>query len=171
MTKPVLDAKSLSQGEIVALHGPGATAALEALAAGPTRLGTVWRDGGLFPGLTVAEVVDTWRRWTLDPITRQEALWLTGLTGREQTRFENLSAVERRWLDLALALIGQADLLLLDEPTAALDPAARDEIWTLLRNLATRGVTIVLATRDPAEARRADHHHPRIAPAAQARAA
>jgi ABC-2 type transport system ATP-binding protein len=187
MTKPVLEVTNLRsphaagpplsltvhRGEIVALCGPTATTILEAIAASPpppagtaapARLATVWRDGGLFPGLTVAEVVDTWRRWTLDPLTRQEALWLTGLSGEARTRFEHLSPAARRRLDLALALVGRSDLLLLEEPTAALPPAARDEIWTLLRTLATRGVTIILATRDPAEAHRADHRHPLTRP-------
>ena len=80
---------AVARGEIVALHGPAATRVLESAAAGAevaegaegVRIGTVWREGGLFPGLTVAEVIDTWRRWTLDPITRQEALRQTGLTG------------------------------------------------------------------------------------------
>lgn len=120
------------------------------------KLGTVWREGGLFPGLTVTEIIDTWRRWTLDPITRREALRLAGLDDRAEVRFERLTAAERRRLDLALALIGRSDVLFLDEPTADLDDDARREIWATLRAVARGGVTILLATRDADDARRAD---------------
>jgi len=149
---------TLERGEIVALYGPAASTVLESAAAGAggIRIGTVWRDGGLFPGLTVGEVVDTWGRWTLDPITRREALALTGLTGRDRARFEALTAVERRRLDLALALLGRSDLLFLDEPTAGLAPSGRKEIWTLLHTLAAGGVTILMATRDPMALRHTD---------------
>jgi ABC-2 type transport system ATP-binding protein len=111
------------------------------------KIGTVWRDGGLFPGLTVTEVVDTWRRWTLDPLTRAEALRLTGLTACARTHFEDLTAAERRRLDLALALIGRSDVLFLDEPLAGLEGEARREVWVTLRYLASHGVTILVATR------------------------
>ncbi|WP_433335716.1 ATP-binding cassette domain-containing protein [Spirillospora sp. CA-294931] len=110
-----------------------------------------WRDGGLFPGLTVAEVVDTWRRWTLDPLTRDEALALAGL--QPEARFEALSPGERRLLDLTLALIGRSDVLFLDEPTSGLDAASSDLVWAMLRKA---GVTTVVATRELDEACRAD---------------
>jgi ABC-2 type transport system ATP-binding protein len=121
------------------------------------RLGTVWREGGLFPGLTVAEVIDTWRRWTLDPISRDEAVFLAGLAERTHVRFERLTPAELRRLDLALALIGRSDVLFLDEPTADLDPDAHHDIWATLRALAGRGVTILLSTRDAGDVRLADH--------------
>ncbi|MGI8332841.1 ABC transporter ATP-binding protein [Actinomadura scrupuli] len=120
------------------------------------RTGTVWREGGLFPGLTVAEVVDTWRRWTLDPITRHEALWQVGLGARATARFEELSAGERRRLDLALALVGRSDVLFLDEPMTGLDPEARRQVWATLRSLARHGVAILMTSGDPEDARLAD---------------
>ncbi|MEU5882160.1 ABC transporter ATP-binding protein [Spirillospora sp. NPDC047279] len=170
---------SVARGEIYALlgrRGAGTTALLEAVAgdrraaSGTVRVrgadpyaardalpaAAVWRDGGLFPGLTVAEVVDTWRRWTADPLTRDEALRLTGLAGFADVPFERLDAGERRLLDLALALIGRSDVLVLDEPTAGLDEADARRIWRILRFVAANGVTVLLATHDLDEACRAD---------------
>jgi ABC-2 type transport system ATP-binding protein len=170
---------TVAQGEVYALlgrYGSGKTTLLEILAGlrrptgGTVRLrgvdpytdrdaaraGAVWRDGGLFPGLTVAEVVDTWRRWTLDPLTRDEALRLARLTDVADIPFERLTAGQRRMLDLALALVGRSDVLFLDEPTAGLDAAAAREVWSVLPMLAAHGVSVVVTTRDPDEACRAD---------------
>ncbi|GAA2584349.1 ABC transporter ATP-binding protein [Actinomadura fulvescens] len=171
---------TVAQGEIYALlggHGAGKTTLLETVAGDrrPTsgtvrvrgadpyagrdamRAGAVWRDGGLFPGLTVAEVVDTWRRWTLDPLTRDEALRLTGLGAVADVPFEKLGGGQRRQLDLALALVGRSDVLFLDEPTAGLGGDDARRVWSVLRSLAAaNGVTVLLTTRDVDEACRAD---------------
>ncbi|TDB96671.1 ABC transporter ATP-binding protein [Actinomadura sp. 7K534] len=170
---------TVAEGEVYALlgrYGSGKTTLLEILAGlrrptgGSVRLrgadpytdretaraAAVWRDGGLFPGLTVAEIVDAWRRWTLDPLTRDEALRLARLTDVAGTPFERLGAGRRRMLDLALALVGRSDVLFLDEPTAGLDETAAREVWSVLLMLAAHGVSVVLTTRDPREACRAD---------------
>ncbi|GAA2132754.1 hypothetical protein GCM10009727_25750 [Actinomadura napierensis] len=120
------------------------------------RLGGVWREGGLFPGLTVAQIVDAWCRWTFDPLTRDDALRRTGLTARSSTPFERLDAGERRVLDLTLALLNRSDVLLLDDPVAGLDTGTVHRIWTTLRALADTGTAILLTTRHPAEAAQAD---------------
>ncbi|MFE9102856.1 ABC transporter ATP-binding protein [Actinomadura geliboluensis] len=170
---------TVAEGEVYALlgrYGSGKTTLLEMLAglrrptSGTVRLygadpytdrdsaraGAVWRDGGLFPGLTVAEVVDTWRRWTLDPLTRDEALRLARLTHVADVPFERLAPGHRRMLDIALALVGRSDVLFLDEPTAGLDAAAAREVWSVLLMLAADGISAVVTTRDPDEACRAD---------------
>jgi ABC-2 type transport system ATP-binding protein len=170
---------TVAEGEVYALlgrYGSGKTTLLEMLAGlrRPTsgtvrfrgadpyddrdsaRAGTVWRDGGLFPGLTVTEVIDTWRRWTLDPLTRDEALEMARLTHLADVPFEQLTPGQRRMLDLALALIGRSDVLFLDEPTAGLDAADAREVWSVLLMLAAHGVSVVVTTRDPDEACRAD---------------
>ncbi|WP_051469068.1 ATP-binding cassette domain-containing protein [Actinomadura oligospora] len=162
---------SVGRGEVHAVlggHGTGKTTLLETVAgqrravSGSVRVsgggpGVVWREGGLFPGLTVAEVVDAWRRWTLDPLTRAQALRLTGLAGLASVTFERLDAAERRLLDLALALVGRSDILLLDEPFAGLEASAASRVRGVLRSLAGDGTTILFTTRDIGEACRADH--------------
>ncbi|WP_262402702.1 ATP-binding cassette domain-containing protein [Actinomadura sp. CNU-125] len=170
---------TVASGEVYAVlgrYGAGKTELLELLAGlrrptagtvrvhgadpyadrGAARGGAVWRDGGLFPGLTVAEIVDTWRRWTLDPADRADALARVGLADAADMPFERLAPGERRRLDLALALVGRSDPLLLDEPTAGLDAGAAREVRSVLRRLAAHGTTVVLTTRDPGEACRAD---------------
>ncbi|MGI5164076.1 ATP-binding cassette domain-containing protein [Spirillospora sp. CA-253888] len=170
---------AVAAGEVYAVlgrHGSGKTTLLEAVAglrrpmSGRVRVGgadpyarvrdvpvgAVWSDGGLFPGLTPREIVETWRRWTLDPLDRDEALRLAGLAAAADVPFERLSAGRRRRLDLALALIGRSDVLLLDEPTQGLDEADRRDVWAVLRALAAAGTTVLLATRDAREAARAD---------------
>ncbi|MDL4815067.1 ATP-binding cassette domain-containing protein [Actinomadura opuntiae] len=124
---------------------------------GALRIGTVWRDGGLFPGLTVTEIVEGWRRWTLDPLTVDEALALTGLERVAGVRFERLAAGERRLLDLSLAMVARSDVLFLDEPTSGLDDGTIHRIWATLRRVSAAGTTVLLATRDAAEGRRADN--------------
>ncbi|MFC4913514.1 ATP-binding cassette domain-containing protein [Actinomadura gamaensis] len=162
---------SVRRGEVHAVlggYGSGKTTLLEAVAgfrrpvAGTVEIrgggpATVWREGGLFPGLTVAEIVDAWRRWTLDPLTRSEALRLTGLADRASAVFEQLDDTERRLLDLALALVGRSDVLLLDEPFAALGAASAARVRGVLRSLAGNGTAILFTTRDVDEACRADH--------------
>lgn len=161
---------SVGRGEVHAVlggHGAGKTTLLEAVGgqvrpvSGSVEIAgggaaTVWREGGLFPGLTVAEIVDAWRRWTLDPLTRGEALRLTGLAGLSGVTFERLDGAERRLLDLALALVGRSDLLLLDEPFAGLDGAPASRVRSVLRSLAGDGIAILFTTRDIDEACRAD---------------
>ncbi|MEU6038138.1 ABC transporter ATP-binding protein [Actinomadura sp. NPDC047616] len=170
---------TVARGEMYALlgrHGAGKTTLLE-VGAGlrrPTggtvrvcgvdpyerrdalRAGTVWRDGGLFPGLTVGEVVDAWRRWTLDPLTATQALRLVGLSGLENVPFERLTPGERRLLDVALVLLARSDVLFLDEPTADLQDAPRERVWGVLRALSAHGVTVLMTTRSPDEACFAD---------------
>lgn len=170
---------TVSGGEIHALlgrRGSGKTLLLEALAglrrpsggrvllrgtdAYPVRdgmrTGAVWRDGGLFPGLTVTEIVEGWRRWTLDPLSVDEAVALTGLEAVAGVRFERLTVGQRRLLDLSLAMVNRSDVLFLDEPTSGLDSGAIHRIWQTLRRVSAAGTTVLFATRDAAEARRAD---------------
>lgn len=171
---------AVREGEIYALlgrQGSGKTLLLEALAGlrrpyggrvrlrgvdpyaarDGLRIGTVWRDGGLFPGFTVTEIVEGRRRWTLDPLTVDEALVLTGLHRVAKTRFEWLPAGDRRLLDLSLAMVDRSDVLFLDEPTSDLEGGAVHHIWAALRRISAAGTTVLLATRDAVEARRADH--------------
>lgn len=131
-------------GGAVRVRGIDPYAAREGL-----RIGTVWRDGGLFPGLTVFEIVAGRHRWTLDPLAADEVLALTGLEESAGTRFERLTAGERRRLDLALALLDRSDVLFLDEPTSGLDPATAADLMRLLRGLADSGTTVVITTHHP----------------------
>ncbi|MEV4009971.1 ABC transporter ATP-binding protein [Nonomuraea angiospora] len=169
----------VAQGQIFALlgrNGAGKTTTIEVLAGfqradGGTvrvlgldpyadraavrqRTGIMLQEAGFFPDLTVAQTVDTWRDFTAAPRPRDEALELAGLAGKRGTKVRQLSGGEKRRLDLALALLGRPDVLFLDEPTTGMDPEARGNTWTVVRDLARQGTTILLTTHYLEEAQR-----------------
>ncbi|MER6001538.1 ABC transporter ATP-binding protein [Nonomuraea angiospora] len=118
------------------------------------RTGIMLQEAGFFPDLTVAQTVDTWRDFTAAPRPRDEVLELAGLADRRGTKVRQLSGGEKRRLDLALALLGRPDVLFLDEPTTGMDPEARSNTWTVVRDLARQGTTILLTTHYLEEAQR-----------------
>jgi ABC-2 type transport system ATP-binding protein len=120
---------------------------------GDVTVGALWAEGGLFGELTLNEIVDAWRAWTSEPLARDTVVALAGLEPRAAVPFCRLTPGERRRFDLALAMIGKPSVLVIDEPTAGLDPEGSHEVWNLIRSLS---VTVVVATRSPYEARNAD---------------
>ncbi|WP_326999907.1 ABC transporter ATP-binding protein [Dactylosporangium sp. NBC_01737] len=112
------------------------------------RTGVMLQEGGFPPDLTPAEALRMWAGTLPAHATRPvaEALDLVDLTHRAAVRIRQLSGGERRRLDLAAAVIGRPDLLILDEPTTGLDPQSRNDTWLLLRRLLGDGVTILLST-------------------------
>jgi ABC-2 type transport system ATP-binding protein len=117
-----------------------------------TRVGIVLQEAGFFDGLTVRETIEAWRRFHPDPRGLAEALDLVELTDRAGVQVGRLSGGEKRRLDVTLGLLGKPELLLLDEPTTGLDPAARRRIWHVLRDLVAGGLTVVLTTHYMEEA-------------------
>jgi ABC-2 type transport system ATP-binding protein len=81
-----------------------------------------------------------------------EVIDLVGLAGLERRKVKALSGGQKRRLDLALGLIGNPELLYLDEPTTGFDPSARRDAWQLVKDLRETGTTILLTTHDMAEA-------------------
>jgi len=158
-------------GEVVALLGPngaGKTTALEILEGYRSRSGgevtvlgadPVHRDPGLLARvgiclqatgieryLTAAEVLTLYGGYYPRPRPAGELLDRVGLTAQADTRVRRLSGGQRRRLDLALALVGDPELLFLDEPTTGFDPEARRQAWELVRTLVGRGRTVLLST-------------------------
>ncbi|MET8145101.1 ABC transporter ATP-binding protein [Sphaerisporangium sp. NPDC005288] len=121
-------------------HDPADRAALR------SRTGLVLQESGLFGDLTAAETVAAWRRFTSGSRPVAEALELVGLSGQAGTRVKRMSGGERRKLDIALATLGDPELLFLDEPTTGLDAEARRKVRDLVRDLAARGMTVLLTT-------------------------
>jgi ABC-2 type transport system ATP-binding protein len=80
------------------------------------------------------------------PIAVDEALSLSGLTEQAETRVRKLSGGQRRRLDVALGIVGDPDLLFLDEPTTGFDPSARRDAWEMVRGLRALGKTVLLTT-------------------------
>jgi ABC-2 type transport system ATP-binding protein len=118
------------------------------------RVGIVLQGTGEFDNLTVAEVVDHFAAFYPAPDDPAKVIARVGLAGKAGSRTHTLSGGQQRRLDVALGIVGQPELLFLDEPTTGFDPEARREFWELIRDLAAAGTTIVLTTHylDEAEA-------------------
>lgn len=167
----------VAPGEVLALlgvNGAGKTSALEVveglarpdaghveiLGCDPVRdrarvrphLGGLLQTSGLPADLTVAETVATWAGTLTAPRPVADAMAQVGLSDRAQVRVGSLSGGERRRLDLALALLGQPSVLVLDEPTTGLDPESRRQVWGLIKDLFADGAAVLLTTHDLEEA-------------------
>jgi ABC-2 type transport system ATP-binding protein len=172
----------IAQGEIFSLLGPngaGKTTTVEILEGFRTRdSGTVsvlgfdpqtrghesrlWRDriGIVLQSsadagdLTVLETIDHFSGYYSNPRNVDEVIHSVGLVEKENALIRNLSGGQRRRLDVALGIIGNPELLFLDEPTTGFDPEARRSFWGLIQTLRSDGTTIVLTTHylDEAEA-------------------
>ncbi len=170
---------TVRQREIVALLGPngaGKTTTLEILEGFRTRdagvaevlgldpadrssarelrerTGLVLQDIAVEPYLTVRETIARQAGYYRAPRSVAEVISLVGLAGLERSKVRSLSGGQKRRLDLALGLIGDPELLYLDEPTTGFDPAARRGAWQLVRQLRADGTTILLTTHDMDEA-------------------
>lgn len=110
------------------------------------RIGVVLQSSTPEPELTVAETVDLYGGFYTRPIPAGRLLELCGLSEQAGVRNKRLSGGQQRRLDVALALVGNPELLFLDEPTTGFDPAARRAAWEVIAGLKALGTTIVLTT-------------------------
>ena len=172
----------VSRGEIFAILGPngaGKTTTVEilegyrnrdggevkVLGQDPAKLGTdswAWRNRiGIVlqstndsQDLSVAETVHHFANYYSNPRDPEAVIHEVGLTDKAMARIQTLSGGQRRRLDVALGIIGNPEILFLDEPTTGFDPEARRAFWDLIRKLRDEGTTILLTTHylDEAEA-------------------
>jgi ABC-2 type transport system ATP-binding protein len=165
------------RGEIFAFLGPngaGKTTTVEilegfrtassgtvsVLGADPARAGSEWRNrvGAVLqesqaePGLTVRECLELYAGYYANPRSISETIALVGLEGKAGTLGDHLSGGQRRRLDVALALIGDPELIFLDEPTTGFDPSARRAAWSVIDGLRALGKTVFLTTHYMEEA-------------------
>lgn len=110
------------------------------------RIGIVLQSTALEPELTVAETVANFRSFYPKPHNVDEVLDLVDLMFAKSTRVKALSGGQQRRLEIGLGLIGDPDLVFLDEPTTGLDPDARRNIWNLVLELNAMGKTILLSS-------------------------
>jgi ABC-2 type transport system ATP-binding protein len=111
-----------------------------------SRIGIVLQECAIEPYLRVDEVLAQRSKYYPQPRAVQEVLRLVNLESKARSRVKVLSGGQQRRLDLALALVGDPDLIFLDEPTTGFDPSARRAAWEVVRNLSTLGKTILLTT-------------------------
>ncbi|MGC4192839.1 MAG: ABC transporter ATP-binding protein [Thermomicrobiales bacterium] len=120
-------------------HGPTSTEAR-------SRTGIMLQESGLPATLKVREIVELFSRFYPHPISDAEAIDTAMLTEKTERRIADLSGGERQRLYFALAIVGEPDLLFLDEPTVGMDVTARSIFWDRIRQMHARGKTIVLTT-------------------------
>ena len=173
--RTVLDGVSLTVGggELVALLGPngaGKTTTVEIVegyrsadggtarvlgvdpAAGGrsirARVGLMLQGGGIDPRAQPRETLQQYGRFRTDPRDADELLKLVGLGAVARTRYRRLSGGERQRLGLALALVGRPEVVILDEPTAGMDPEARATTRAIVADLRTDGAAILMTSHD-----------------------
>jgi ABC-2 type transport system ATP-binding protein len=162
---------SIEEGEVFGLLGPngaGKTTTVEILegyrkrdagevrvlghdpeSPGPDfreRIGVVLQQSELWPNLTVRETHAIFAGYYRAPRDVDEVIALVGLQEKSDSRVKSLSGGQKRRLDLGIALVGDPDLVFLDEPTTGFDPAARRAAWEMIRSLRSLGKTVLLTT-------------------------
>jgi ABC-2 type transport system ATP-binding protein len=110
------------------------------------RIGIVLQSGGIYSYVTPREALAHWASFYPTPREVQEVLALAGLQEKADVPSRKLSGGQLRRLDFALALVGDPELIFLDEPTTGFDPAARRSAWETVRRLRDLGKTILLTT-------------------------
>ena len=135
---------------------------VEVLGVDPARAGGDWRErigvvlqsSAMYETLTVAESLDLFAGYYSRPRPVDEVVEVVGLREKRDERVRRLSGGQRRRLDLGLALVGDPELIFLDEPTTGFDPRARRRAWETIRSLRELGKTILLTTHYLDEAER-----------------
>jgi ABC-2 type transport system ATP-binding protein len=162
---------SIDAGEVFGLLGPNGAGktttveilegyrardggSVEVLGADPRRGSSAWRErigvmlqsSSLYPNLTVRESLRVFAGYYRNPRDADEVVELVQLTEKRDARVRTLSGGQKRRLDLGLALVGDPEVIFLDEPTTGFDPSARRTAWETVRNLRALGKTILLTT-------------------------
>jgi ABC-2 type transport system ATP-binding protein len=106
----------------------------------------VLQECAVEPYLSVREVVELHGGYHAKPLPTDDVIELVGLAEKADVRVKGLSGGQQRRLDLALALVGDPELLFLDEPTTGFDPSARRNAWEIVRGMRRLGKTILLTT-------------------------
>ena len=119
-----------------------------------SRIGIVLQSSAVYHLLSVREILELFAGYYPRPRRADEVIELVGLAEKRDARVRTLSGGQLRRLDLALALVGDPELVFLDEPTTGFDPAARRQAWETIRDLRSLGKSVLLTTHYMEEAQR-----------------
>lgn len=122
------------------------------------RIGTMLQESGLVDEMTVFGQLSLWQRLSVRKDSIARVLDVVGLEHRRKTPVSVLSGGERRRLDFAMAIWGEPNLIVLDEPTTGLDPQSRRTMWEIIRGLNANGSTVLLTTHYLEEAQNLAEH-------------
>ncbi len=111
------------------------------------KIGVMLQEVSVMPGLKVNEILELFRSYYPNPLSMKELVSLTALTKEDlKTRAEKLSGGQKRRLSFALALAGNPELLIFDEPTVGMDTSSRHRFWQTIHGLTDQGKTIIFST-------------------------
>ena len=110
------------------------------------RIGIVLQETAVEDSLTVSEAINTYGVMYPNRRDTSELIEIVGLEEKRDARIKSLSGGQRRRLELALGIVGDPDLIFMDEPTTGFDPSARRQAWSIVENLTSLGKTILLTT-------------------------
>ncbi|KIH41297.1 ABC transporter ATP-binding protein [Bacillus sp. A053] len=111
------------------------------------KIGVMLQEVSVMPGLKVDEILELFRSYYPNPLSMKELVSLTALTKEDlKTRAEKLSGGQKRRLSFALALAGNPELLIFDEPTVGMDTSSRHRFWQTIHGLSDQGKTIIFST-------------------------
>jgi len=151
--------------EILEGHRSMTSGTVEVLGFDPTdrdrsyreRIGIVLQETAIEDQLTVKEALDIYGSMYPKRRSTGELIEIVGLEQKTDARIRTLSGGQRRRLELALGIVGDPDLIFLDEPTTGFDPSARRQAWTIVENLTSLGKTVLLTTHYMDEAQHLAH--------------
>ncbi len=110
------------------------------------KIGVQLQTPSLFRRLTVKEIVHLFQSFYPNPLSEEEVLTRVGLQTMQKKQIHALSGGQRHRLSIALAMVGNSEIIFLDEPTTGLDPQARRQLWDVILHLKNEGVTVFLTT-------------------------
>ncbi len=110
------------------------------------RIGIVLQSAGFFEHLTPREIITHFATFYPAPLDPARVIEMVGLSEKRDTRCKNLSGGQKRRVDLAMGIVGDPELIFLDEPTTGLDPQGRRQMWEVVREFTRLGKTVLLTT-------------------------
>lgn len=151
LMRSIVGVQKVSGGTVTVLGDPAGTSVQRRRVAYDTQSASVYGDLTIEQNLRYFARVIGAPRSDVDRVIEQ-----VGLTGQARQTVESLSGGQENRVSLAVAMLGQPELLVLDEPTVGLDPVLRAELWTLFRGLAADGATLIVSSHVMDEALRCD---------------